>query len=82
MIKNILPQLFTKTDSIDVNMRHGAVLSIGEIILSLRLIEIEQNCTEKYISLDIIQLIDGLIIKFLDRDQFKGLIYIYLLLFI
>lgn len=31
----ILPKLVKKTESIDLNVRHGAILGIGEAILAL-----------------------------------------------
>lgn len=72
MAESVLPMLFTKTDSIDINMRHGAVLAIGEIVLSLSEIEKEEDLSGKYLNEKIIDLINGLVIRFLERDQFRG----------
>lgn len=35
----VLPTLLQKTNSIDANVRHGSIISIGEIIYALSLID-------------------------------------------
>lgn len=72
MAESVLPLLFTKTDSIDINMRHGAVLAIGEIVLSLSEIEKEEDLSGKYLNETLNDRINGLVIKFFERDQFRG----------
>lgn len=37
MSKQVLPQVFKKVDSINLNERHGAILAAGEIFLGLAL---------------------------------------------
>lgn len=66
MAKEILPQLLTKVDSIDVNLRHGAVLSIGEIVLAISRIDpsLVDDSRDK-----MCELID----KFETREQFRGM---------
>lgn len=67
MSENVLNRLFEKTESIDVNLRHGCVLSIGEVILALK--KLESNLvTEETLSK-----LNGLIIKFQTREQFRGM---------
>lgn len=69
----ILPKLFQKTTSLDVNMRHGCVLAIGEIVLSLKNIEDSIKQPGIYITIDLVEMLSGLIDKFQKKDQFKGL---------
>ena len=67
MANEVLTSLFTKVDSIDINLRHGAVLAIGEVVLALS--EIEGN----WISVKAIDELNGLIIKFQNKEQFRGM---------
>lgn len=67
MADNVLPSLLEKTDSININVRHGAVIAIGEIILALKQI-VTFQLNEK-----LIQEITMLIAKFQNRDQFRGM---------
>lgn len=70
----VLDKLFAKTDSIDINTRHGSVLAIGEIILSLR--KLEEECKDGgqiWLSNQTICNINELILKFIQRDQFRGM---------
>lgn len=71
--QNILPNLFEKTNSIDINVRHGVVLAAGEIVLALSELEKAENKNEHYLSNNIVKLVEELIQKFLDRDQFRGM---------
>lgn len=72
MTTDVLPKLFQKTTSIDVNMRHGSVLAIGEIVLSLKTIEEKTNNPGKYILPTLIDHLNNLISNFQKKDQFKG----------
>lgn len=63
----VLPLLVTKTDSIDIHMRHGAVLAIGEIVLALSAIN------SIYITDEIKADLSQLVIKFQNREQFRGM---------
>lgn len=67
MKTNVLFKLFENTDSIDVNARHGSVLAIGEIILAL--VEINPVLIDELI----MNKLNGLIIKFQTREQFRGM---------
>ncbi|KAG5683911.1 hypothetical protein PVAND_013169 [Polypedilum vanderplanki] len=67
MAQTVLNQLINKTDSIDVNVRHGSVMSIGEIILALN------NIDPLTISNEIMSHLNNLIIKFQTREQFRGM---------
>jgi tubulin-specific chaperone D len=67
MAKSVLNKLFEKTESIDVNLRHGVILAIGEIILALT------NLDVKLISDELLQQLNGVIIKFQTREQFRGM---------
>lgn len=70
----VLDQLFAKTDSIDINTRHGSVLAIGEIVLALK--QLEQENSERWpnlISNQSISNINELILKFIQRDLFRGM---------
>lgn len=64
MKTKVLAKLFADTDSIDVNLRHGSILAIGEIILAL---------TELGHEPEIFELLNGLVIKFQSREQFRGM---------
>lgn len=71
MSSHILPAIFSKTTSIDVNLRHGSVLAIGEIVLSLS--ELEANDKEvKFLNESLLQLINGLVSQFYNRGQYRG----------
>lgn len=59
----VLKKLIDKTDSIDVNVRHGSVLAIGEIVLALKNLNRKVNCDA----------LNSLVIKFQSREQFRGM---------
>lgn len=66
MNNTILAKLLEKSKSIDVNVRHGAVLAIGEIVLAIKnlnhsLSEESQNS------------LNALIVNFQTREQFRGM---------
>lgn len=67
MAKTVLNQLFQKTESIDVNLRHGAIMAIGEVILALTELD------SKLISSEVLDQLNGLIFKFQTREQFRGM---------
>uniref|UniRef100_A0A1A9WDM9 Tubulin-specific chaperone D n=1 Tax=Glossina brevipalpis TaxID=37001 RepID=A0A1A9WDM9_9MUSC len=73
----IMDQLFTKTDSIDINTRHGSVLALGEITLALSKMGTENLPEERpsnaYLSNQTISNLNELITKFLQRDLFRGM---------
>lgn len=72
MASLILPAMFHKTNSIDVNLRHGTVLAIGEIVLSLSELQALDGNT-KFLDEPLLQLINGLITQFYNRGQYRGL---------
>ncbi|CAG9802319.1 unnamed protein product [Chironomus riparius] len=68
MATHVLNQLFQKTESIDINVRHGCVLAFGEVILALK------NLNKlSLISNEIMGRLSDLIIKFQTREQFRGM---------
>ncbi|XP_075153533.1 tubulin folding cofactor D [Haematobia irritans] len=73
MSQVVLDQLFVKTDSIDINTRHGSVLALGEIILALRQLEDEREQKTNLLSNQTICNVNELISKFLQRDLFRGM---------
>lgn len=72
MALEILPKLFSATDAININTRHGAVLAIGEIALALKNLELEHATPNKYLSNVIVNDLNNLVAKFQERDQFRG----------
>lgn len=63
----VLTQLFEKTDSIDVNVRHGSILAIGEVISNL------WNLDSLIVTDEALRILCGLVIKFQSREQFRGM---------
>lgn len=63
----VLKKLFEKTESIDVNLRHGTILAIGEVILALT--ELDNSL----VSVETLESLNNLIIKFQIREQFRGM---------
>lgn len=72
MADAVLPKLVQKTSSIDVNLRHGSVLAIGELVVALKILEVNENVLGKYINTEITGNLNQLVISFQKRDQFKG----------
>lgn len=70
MVRVVLPKLFEMTTSIDINQRHGTVLAIGEIILRLKMLEIEIG--KKFINDSINNQMNSLVMGFQQKDQFRG----------
>jgi tubulin-specific chaperone D len=68
MAEHCLPSLLAQTDSIDINQRHGAILAIGEIAAAL-----SELGPAKYLTGELLQLLNGLVLKFQNRDQFRGM---------
>ncbi|KAB0802179.1 hypothetical protein PPYR_04365 [Photinus pyralis] len=74
MVQTVLGNLFKKTESIDLNRRHGAVLAIGEIIYALSKLAEEQNLKlETLLGPDLIESAQNLIPNFQERFYFRGL---------
>lgn len=72
MVNDILPRLFAKTSSIDINERHGTVLAIGEIVSTLKQLEIESSHQKVLIDKALTDQLGGLVLAFQQRDQFRG----------
>jgi tubulin-specific chaperone D len=68
MATHCLPSLLAKTDSIDINQRHGSILAIGEIAAALSELD-----GAKYLNGDLLQQLNGLVLTFQNRDQFRGM---------
>ncbi|XP_017047479.2 tubulin-specific chaperone D [Drosophila ficusphila] len=69
----VLPQLLAKTDTIDINCRHGCVLAMGEITLALRKLEETGDPSVVYLSNQRIVELNDLVKTFLDRNCYRGM---------
>ncbi|KAL0832793.1 hypothetical protein ABMA28_000957 [Loxostege sticticalis] len=70
----VLPKLVEKTESIDLNMRHGAILAIEEAIYALSQIKLsEGKNADSLISEDISVAVRELVPRLRQRQQFRGL---------
>ncbi|KAH8317763.1 hypothetical protein KR074_009400 [Drosophila pseudoananassae] len=69
----VLPQLLAKTDTIDINCRHGCVLAMGEITLALRDLEQKSGNSIAYLSNQRIVELNELVQSFLDRNFYRGM---------
>lgn len=76
MSSKVLDQLFSKTNAIDINIRHGSVLAIGEIVLALSKIDNKSSNNDghksTWLSEDILNKLNELMGNFLQRDLFRG----------
>lgn len=74
MAANILPQLFSRTTSIDLNARHGAVLAISELLHALALVGKERNQSiQEVVGESVVEKVCALVPKFKERGQFRGM---------
>ncbi|KAJ8733225.1 hypothetical protein PYW08_001523 [Mythimna loreyi] len=72
--KEVLPKLVKKTESIDLNVRHGAILAIGEAIYALSQAKLSNGKTaDTLISEDVSIAVRGLVSSLRSRQQFRGL---------
>ncbi|KAM3967151.1 tubulin folding cofactor D [Aphomia sociella] len=70
----VLPKLVQKTKSIDLNVRHGAILAIGEAIYALSQTKLANgNAGDTLISEDVLIAVRELVGNFRERHQFRGL---------
>ncbi|EDV57417.1 tubulin-specific chaperone D [Drosophila erecta] len=69
----VLPQLLAKTDTIDINCRHGCVLAMGEITLALRKLEEKSDPQVVYLSNQRVVELNELITTFLDKNCYRGM---------
>lgn len=70
MVDKILPTLFDKTASIDLNCRHGSVIAIGQIVHALSKLD---NKNRLPLTDNLLQNIKTLIPKFSASLYFRGL---------
>lgn len=74
VINIVLPELFNKSKSIDLNCRHGSVLSIGEVLYALSEVAKSKNMkVEDYIGSSLIETTANLIPFFKERLYFRGM---------
>ncbi|CAG9795264.1 unnamed protein product [Diatraea saccharalis] len=70
----VLPKLVEKTESIDLNVRHGAILAIGEAVHALSQIKLANGKTaDSLISETISVSVRDLVPRLRGRQQFRGL---------
>ncbi|EDW63994.1 tubulin-specific chaperone D [Drosophila virilis] len=69
----VMPQLLAKTETIDVNARHGCVLAMGEITLALRQLETAPDSNTVYLSNQRIAELNELVKTFLERNFYRGM---------
>lgn len=62
----MLPTLFVKTASIDLNCRHGAVMAIGHVVHALSILNYKLNAA-------LLDDIKSLILKYRKQLYFRGL---------
>lgn len=72
MIETVLPILIENTNSIDLNVRHGSVLAIAEILEALNKF-FNNNKIDDIIGVPELEEIKKIVNKFKIRGQFKGL---------
>lgn len=73
IIKNSIPRLFDKVNSIDLNARHGAVIAIGEILHSLSIVCQSENKNFNELIGHLLEKIKDLIPRFRERLYFRGM---------
>ena len=71
MAKEVMLKLLENAKSIDVNSRHGSILALGEIVLALRTLENEGLL--KYLTKEMIEQLNILVLDFHKREQFRGM---------
>ncbi|CAG4992849.1 unnamed protein product [Parnassius apollo] len=70
----VLPKLIAKTESIDLNVRHGAILGIGEAILALSQAKLaDGRKAGSAISEEVWRAVRELVGRLRARQQFRGL---------
>ncbi|XP_063893170.1 tubulin-specific chaperone D [Helicoverpa armigera] len=70
----VLPKLVKKTESIDLNVRHGAILAIGEAIYALSQSTLPNgNTADSLISEQVSISVRNLVASLRSRQQFRGL---------
>ncbi|KAL4707948.1 hypothetical protein ACJJTC_013739, partial [Scirpophaga incertulas] len=70
----VLPKLVKKTESIDLNIRHGAILAIGESVYALSQIKLaDGNCADSLIAKSVSTSVRDLVARLRSKQQFRGL---------
>ncbi|GBP53509.1 Tubulin-specific chaperone D [Eumeta japonica] len=70
----VLPQLVKMTESIDLNIRHGAILAIGESVYGLSLVKMANGKhADTLISSEVSASIQSLVSRLRTRDLLRGL---------
>ncbi|XP_072939375.1 tubulin-specific chaperone D [Epargyreus clarus] len=70
----VLPKLIKNTESIDLNVRHGAILAIGEVIYALSQTKLSNGKTaDSLISEEVSVSVRGLVARLRARQQLRGL---------
>ncbi|XP_045513668.1 tubulin-specific chaperone D [Pieris brassicae] len=70
----VLPKLVQKTESMDLNLRHGAILAIGEVINALSEAKLPNGSkADSLIPEEVITCIRSLVGRLSSRQQFRGL---------
>ncbi|KAK9871289.1 hypothetical protein WA026_011559 [Henosepilachna vigintioctopunctata] len=74
MVRIVLPSLFEKAHTINLNSRHGAVLAIGEITYALSLIsKAKGEGVTDFLDDDLIKQLKELIVVFREKLYFRGM---------
>lgn len=72
MLSTVLPELFKKANSIDLNCRHGSVLAIGEVLHALSLLR-TNGISDIIIPEILLEKTKNIIPQFKQKFYFKGL---------
>ncbi|GJQ72923.1 hypothetical protein Trydic_g1566 [Trypoxylus dichotomus] len=74
VINVILPELFNKSKTIDLNSRHGSVLAIGEVMYALSKVATSKNViVEDYIGANLLENTKNLVPLFKEKLYFRGM---------
>ena len=72
MLGTVLPSLFKKCQSVDLNSRHGSTLAIGEVLHA-----VSELCAsggiEQYLGNDVLNFVKNLIPTYSERLYFRGM---------
>ncbi|KAL5018126.1 hypothetical protein ScPMuIL_003848 [Solemya velum] len=73
-VETVLPDLLPKTTGIDLYLRHGAILSVSEIIQALSSLAVQQNGKiTDYVNQEIMEQLRTIAKKLTDAKLFRGL---------
>lgn len=71
MANAVLPILFHNTHSMDLNKRSGSILAIGETVLALKTLEMQDGVN--YLKEELLVELNGLMLRFIYNEQFRGM---------